>query len=58
MFLKSTVVVKTFVDHADGNDGVNQPKIPCDLVIGCKNQCDAVSDCKGGHKLHNVFEGA
>ena len=58
MLLKTTVVVKTFVDHTDCNDGVNQPEIPCDLELGCEYQCDAVTHGKGSHKLHNVLEGA
>ena len=58
MLLKAAVVVKAFIDHTDRNDGVDQPKVPCDVEIGCKNQGDAVTHSKDGHKLHNVFEGA
>ena len=58
MPLKTAVVVKTFVDHTHCNDGVNQPKVPCNMEKGCKDQGDAVAHSKGGHKLHNVFESA
>lgn len=56
MLLKPAVVVKTFVDHTDCNDGVNQPNIPGDLEIGSRNQRDAMPQGESGDKFENVFE--
>ena len=54
--LEAAVVVKPLVDHADSDDGVHQIEVPSDFEVGCKDQCDAVTDGKDGHKLGNVLE--
>jgi len=56
--LKTTVVVKGFVNDADGNDGVYQVVVPGDLVVGGNNQRDAMPQGKYRHKLGNILEGS
>ena len=57
VFLKSTVVVKTFVNHADGDDGVNQIEVPCDFEVSGKDQRDAVPQCEHRDKFGHILEG-
>ena len=56
MLLKSPVVVKALVNHADGNDGVHQIEVPSDLEVGRKNQGDAVPQCEHRDKFSDVLE--
>ena len=42
VLLKAAVVVKTLVDHADGDDGVYRVEVPGDFVEGGEDERDAV----------------
>jgi hypothetical protein len=56
ILLKSTIVVKAFVNYADGDDGVDQIVVPSDFEKSSKNQSDAVSDGEHGDEFCNCFE--
>ena len=56
MLLKAAVVVKAFVDDAQGDDGVDQIEVPGDLEVGSEDERDAVADGEHGDELGHVFE--
>mmetsp|Transcript_53139 Transcript_53139/g.124389 ORF Transcript_53139/g.124389 Transcript_53139/m.124389 type:complete len:405 (+) Transcript_53139:1635-2849(+) len=56
VLLETAVVVETLVDHADGDQRIDQPKVPRDLQEGRQDQRDAVAEREGGDELGDIHK--
>jgi len=54
--LEPAIVVEALVNNADGNDGVYKVVVPGDLVVGRKDQRDAVPNREDGDEFRNILE--